>query len=131
MSSTNKQLLAITFFALSFLIAKGQDEKITLKLRHIKGVQGIDIGAGVTKFSTYYQLSYYYFLGDKYFIKPSLSYETGKIGLTKYSEYSLLLGFERCFLKYRDFVFLNGGVSPVIQLQNNRNEVLQQNSTYY
>ena len=76
-------------------------------------------------------MSYYYFFRDKYFIKPSLSYEAGKIGLTKYSEYSLFLSFERCFAKYRDFVFVNGGLSPVIQLQNTNNDVLGQSGNYY
>ncbi len=118
--------------AFSFLNAKGQEqEKVTLKLRHIKGSQGFDMGGGVTKFGNYYQLSYYYFFQDKYFIKPTLSYEAGKIGLTKYSEYSLMLNFERCFVKYRDFIFLNGGLAPVIQLQNTSNEVLSQSDTYF
>src|ERR1039457_2395565 len=125
--------LSVLFLALSFLIAKGQeqDEKIHLKLRHLKGVQGIDIGGGVTKFSNYYQFSYYYFFSDKYFIKPSLSYEVGKIGLTNYNEYSLLVSFERCFVKLRDFVFINGGLAPVPQIQNTQNDVLQMSGTFF
>ena len=126
-----KYFLPTLFLAFGFLVAKGQEEKITLKLRHIKGSRGIGMGAGITKFSTYYELSYYYFLQDKYVIKPSLSFEIGKIGLTKYSEYSLVLGMDRCFIKYRDFVFLNGGLSSVIQLQNTHNDVLPQVNSYF
>ena len=131
-----KYFLTISFIAFGFLIAKSQEggdkeEKIRLKLRHLKGVQGIDIGGGITKFSNYYQFSYYYFFSDKYFIKPSLSYEVGKIGLTNYNEYSLMVSFERCFVKFRDFVFINGGLAPVPQIQNTQNDVLEKSGTFF
>ena len=133
MQKTYKYFLSVLFLVLSFLIVKGQeqDEKVRLKLRHLKGVQGIDLGCGITKFSSYYQFSYYYFFSDKYFIKPTLSYETGKIGLTNYNEYSLFVSFERCFVKLKDFVFINGGLAPVPQLQNTQNDVLLKNETFF
>ena len=131
-----KYFLTISLIAFCFLIAKGQEdgdkeEKIKLKLRHLKGVQGIDLSTGVTKFSNYYQFSYYYFISDKYFIKPSLSYEVGKIGLTNYNEFSLFLSFERCFVKLRDFIFINGGLAPVAQFQQTQNDVLQKSGTFF
>ena len=133
MKKINKQFLSVLIIGGSFLAAHGQkkEEKIKLKLRHIKGVHGIDIGSGITKFSSYYQFSYYRFFSDNYFIKPSLSYEVGKIGLTKYNEYSLFVSFERCFVKLKDFVFINGGLAPVMQLQNSQNDVLEKSGTYF
>jgi hypothetical protein len=120
----NKYFFSLLIFAFCFLIAKGQEDGD-------KGVQGIDIGGGVTRFSNYYQFSYYYFISDNYFIKPSLSFEVGKIGLTKYNEYSLLVSFEKCFLKLKDFVFINGGVAPAVQLQNSQNDVLEKSGAYF
>lgn len=128
-----KYFISISILVCTFLIASGQTEeaKAKLKLRHIKGIRGFDLGGGVTKFGNYYQVSYIRFLEDRYFVKPSFSYEAGKIGLTKYSEYSLFVSFQKCFVKYKDFMFINGGLSPVFQMQITNNSVLEKSDTFY
>lgn len=120
----------LAVFILCFLNANCQDE-VNLKLRHIKGVQGMDIGGGITKFGNYYQASYIHFLKDKFFIRPSLSFETGKIGMTKYDEYSLFVAFNKDVFVFREFFFLSVGLAPAIQMQNTSNEIVKLDKFYY
>ena len=125
-----KYYLPLTVFLFSFWTANCQEE-INLKLRHIKGVKGMEIGGGITKFGSYYQASYLHFIKDKFYMKPSFAFETGKIGLTQYQEHSLFIEFDRDLFVLKEFLFVSVGLAPAIQVQNTNNEIVKPNNIYY
>lgn len=126
-----KYCLSVTILTLCFFIANCQEDEIHLKLRHIKGVQGSDISIGITKFGNYGQVSYVKFLKDKFLIRPSFSYETGKIGQTKYQEFSLFIEANRDIFAFKEFFFVSAGLAPAIQMQNTSNDIVKVDKVYY
>lgn len=112
------------FFLFIVLLLKAQEDPVKLKLRHIKGIKGVEAGYGITKFGNYYSLGYINFLDADYFLYPSLIYETSKIGVSEVREYSLSFSFQRTVYKVEDALYINVGVSPYAQIQTSRNDIL-------
>lgn len=131
MNQLIKYSLLLILPTLCSLGVKGQDEEINLKLRHIKGVQGTDVSFGITKFGNYAQASYVKFLKDKFLIRPSFSYEMGKIGQTKYQEFSLFIEVNRDIFSFKELFFVSTGLAPAVQLQNTSNDIVRIDKTYY
>jgi len=71
------------FLMLSFGNAIGQD------LQHIKGLRTDDISVYMTKQGYGFRLGYTMFFSTKFNLPLLFDYETGTVGYTKYSRYSL------------------------------------------
>lgn len=126
-----KFILTFVFCISIAIMSIAQNEMEKISLRYVKGYNGIEIGAGVTKFSTYYSLSSQHFFRDRYFIKPSVSYEIGKIELTDYRELTLIIGINKNLLSYQDNLFFNVGIGPAIQNQTTSNELLNRKDEFF
>lgn len=119
-----KNIVLFLFFLTAYPLL-AQDESVKLKLRHIKGIRGVDVEYGISKFGNYYGVGYVHFFNDVFFINPSLKYETSRIGLTDVWQYSLFLSFQRSIYKVEDVLFINAGFAPCAQVQTSKNEVLE------
>lgn len=123
--------LTFVFFISISILAFSQYEREKISLRYVKGYNGFEIGAGITKFSKYYSISSQHFFKDKYFLRPSVSYEFGRIELTDYRELSLIVGINRNIINYQDILFINIGIGPALQNQTTNNELLDLKDEFF
>jgi hypothetical protein len=116
------------FLGISQLIA--QEDEPDLKLRHIKGIKGLDLNYGFNKGGNYFGIGYVQFLTNVYTINPTIRYESGTIELTKYKEYTAILSFQRSIVNFKDRLYIFGGLGPCAQLLQTQNSILDKNETF-
>jgi hypothetical protein len=79
----NKLIILYCLLTLSFSTTIGQD------LQHIKGLRADDISFYMTKQGYGFRAGYTMFFSTKFNLPMLFDYETGTVGYTKYSRYSL------------------------------------------
>lgn len=106
-------LLILINLIINIVLAQ-EDDKLNLKLRHLKGMQAIEAKVLYAKLGTAYELNYGYYINNNYMLHAGINYERSKLQYTNIEYRNIKLGGIFTFTSYKNRLYLNGTLSGII-----------------
>ncbi len=120
--------LATTLIVLAMGV-KAQDEGQDLILRHLKGVKMLEGIGGITKPGKTFGAAYIHYIQNKWYVSPEFNYETGKVGVTNFKDYTGIFTFNYCAFDIKERLYFNLGLGPQVGV-NKINEYTTDDKTF-
>lgn len=119
------KVIALLFLLfITSLSIMAQEEDVKLKLRHIKGIYGFEMNAGLNKYGKQFSFGYAQYESGKFIGRIIFNSESGKINLTNYTTNAAFIGFDHTIFKIKEKVFFNGGYGGFAGWETTANEIL-------
>ena len=98
-----KNKCILSFFLLSAVAFSG-----FAQIRHVKGIQSIDVMAGISGYGQVYQLGYVKYFSSKFYGKLNAFYEMGEYADIGYTSMGIDIVPTYTFLKAGEGIYING-----------------------
>lgn len=107
--------IIVMFFCLSY--SYGQ--------RHLKGMNAVDIGGGITGFGTYVNGDFTHFLNNKYYFKVGGMFESAKFDDVKLNSFLLKGGINRNLFHLGNSFFVQANVNMLVSMNQYKGELIE------